>query len=98
MGYPAPQVTELSLDADRLILNGDSVKVCFIYAANDSASQQTVLITDNASSPETKFTIPLSPNEKIHLDFQYIADFGVRVPSVGDADVKVTIGHTSQGV
>lgn len=92
----ASQRTFQAMNSNLTVLGGGTVRVLKLIVSNDSATQQ-LLSLDYADSSGTyaKVVAPGNKTEVVEVDF--LADFGLLIPSVGAANLYVTVFHGAAG-
>ena len=93
MNYRASQVTRFPLDAARTLLSAESVTIFGIVFANGAA--QTANINVHDGEDVKRLTVVVPANDTIPIDIEWVADKGIKLPSIGDANVVVTIFHSA---
>ena len=95
MNYRASQVTRVDLSQDRTIGNGETITVFGIVLANSSNFDAEIDIEDTAGIKKLTVSV-LSHDSKI-IDFEFIADGGLQIDSIGSNEIFATVFHTSGG-
>ena len=95
MNYRASQVTRFSLDVARTLLSSESVTIFGIIYSNAANNPAEIDIHDGNDTK--KITIVVPANDSRIVDFEWIADKGLKIPSMGRSDVVVTIFHSGVG-
>ncbi len=94
MPLVAPKITRVTLDAARTISTG-SIRVQNIMISNATVSAAEVVFTDTDDTPILNITVP--PQDSEDWAVVWIADNGLKVTSLGDANVVVTVAHGQDG-
>ena len=93
----SPITSRVTLDADRVIQGGNSIRVYSVVIANSTSSIAEVDLARNDTN-QTKIltiTVPAQATHSEHLDF--MADQGLQILGLGDANVIVTVLHSQSG-
>lgn len=91
---PAPRISRLTLDADRVLTTG-TITVSYIYIANSTASPVEVVFLDNDAVPILNMVVKAQSSDR--FEGAWIVDNGLNISGVSDVDVVVSILHTSEG-
>lgn len=86
--------TRVTLDANRTI-SSSSIRVSNIVVSNATASPAEVVFTDADGTNILNITAPAQSSE--FLEVHWIAENGLLITSIGDADVVVTVFHGAPG-
>jgi len=84
-----------ALDADLVIMNGETIYVGNIVIANSSAAG--VLVELQNSSSVTKGWIYAPASSTVTIQFETLFDAGLKIISLGDASVLATVMHSAGG-
>ena len=95
MNYRASRVTRVTLDANRIIGAGATITVFYILVANSTSSIAEVDIQDGDS--KNRITVVVPPNSSVPVEVEWIADNGLVISGLGNANVFVTIFHSAGG-
>jgi hypothetical protein len=91
----ASLVTRVTLDADRQIESGNSITVYGIIFSNSTTLPAEIDILDGAGTKHITATVP--PESSVVSEVVFIADSGLTIDSIGDANVVVTVFHNHGG-
>lgn len=94
MPLVASKITRSVMDAARTV-SESTIRVHGIVVSNATASVAEVVFTDTDDTPILNITCPANDSE--HWTPVWIADNGLKITSVGDADVVVTVAHSADG-
>lgn len=89
--------TRVTLDQDRLIENGEPCRIDRIVVANSTGAGHTVNFERASSAGTVEFTIFVPANDTKGEEPPSIWDGGMKIKSVGDAGVIVTVFHSAPG-
>lgn len=95
MNYRAARTTQVELDVDRIIASGRSMTVFGIMITNSLSTAAEVEF--QTASGDIKFNMNCPACDSNILPIQFIADGGLNISGVGNAEVKVTIFHSQEG-
>jgi hypothetical protein len=95
VNYRASVVTRVTLDADRQIASGDSIVVFGIVFSNSTTLPAEIDVLDGAGTKHITVTVP--PEDTRIVDFEFIADSGLTIDSLGNANVVATVFHSQGG-
>ena len=90
----ASRITRLTLNADRVLTTG-SIRVYSVYIANTTTTPVEVVFHDNDGIPLLNMVCPAFGSE--NFAGLWLADNGLKVLSLDDAGVIVTILHGQDG-
>lgn len=94
MPQTSSRITRSTLDADRTISTG-SIRVQNIYVSNPTASGAEIVFTDADGTPILNMTVQACDSEQ--FPGVWIADKGLKVLGLGNANIVVTVLHSSEG-
>ncbi len=97
MNLKATRSSRVTLDADQTIESGEPIAVFFIIVSN-AHSDAAEVDFQTGDGTATEFTVSVPANDSIVLDVPYIADKGIKLPSIGNANVIVSVFHSAPGV
>jgi hypothetical protein len=90
----ASQLSRVELDDDRVISAG-TLHVLGILVSNATISDVEVVFKNNAAAPILNIAVPA--HDSVEFSAQWMADKGLNVASLGDANVVVTVAHGAEG-
>lgn len=93
MNYRASRVTRFELDEARTLLSADTLTVFCIIFSNGHSEPAEIDLTDGAGNK--KITIIVPANDSRVIDCEWVADGGIKLPTLDDANVVVTIFHSA---
>ncbi len=82
------------MDADRTISTG-SIRVQNIYVANPSATGAEIVFTDTDGTPILNMVVGACDSEQ--FPDSWIADNGLKILGLGNANIVVTVLHGAEG-
>ncbi len=94
MPQTSSRITRSTLDADRTISTG-SIRVHNIYVSNPTSTGAEIVFTDADGTPILNMTVKDCDSEQ--FPGAWIADNGLKVLGLGDANIVVTILHGAVG-
>ena len=94
MSILASKLTRVTLDAARTISTG-TFRVLGIIVSNATVSDVEIVFRDNNATNLLNITVPAQ--DSVEFSAAWIAENGLVIPSVGDANVVVTVAHGAAG-
>jgi len=96
MNWKAAKVTTGALDSDLSIETGNTITVfCIVVANQNDAAVTDVDIKDGDGNVIIPIAVP--QNDTVVIDAVWVADNGITVSSLSDANVHVTVFHSQAG-
>lgn len=95
MNSRASRVTRVTLDQDQPIAGGESITVFYIVVANSTVLDAEVDLKDVSGNVLLTIVAPAHQSET--LEIEWVADKGLVVDGIGDANVVVTVFHSAGG-
>ena len=86
----------VAMDADRLIEGGGSIFIDHVVIANNSAGAVLVEFR-TANDSQAELSLAVASNSSVDMQADWLADRGILIKSVFDANVIVTVFHSSPG-
>ena len=87
-------ISRVTLDADRVI-SASSVRVHGVCVSNAAAVAVEVVFEDNSGIPLLNIVVPALDSRT--FEGPWLADNGLNVLGLGDADIVVTVIHSQPG-
>ena len=94
MPHTSSRITRSTLDADRTISTG-SIRVQNIYVSNPTATGAEIVFTDTDGTPILNMTVQACDSEQ--FPGSWIADNGLKVLGLNNANIVVTVLHGAVG-
>lgn len=95
MPQTASRISRFTLDANRTVTDG-SIRIQNIYVANSTDMAAEVVFQNNDSSPILNMVVGAMDSEQ--FSGNWIADNGLKILGLSEANIVVIILHTSEGV
>jgi hypothetical protein len=96
VNYKAAKVTTVNLSAARTIESGSTISIfCVVVANQDPASDADVEISDGNGN--VVLPLAIASGDTVVVPAHWIADSGISIASLGNANVHVTIFHSQAG-
>ncbi len=95
MNYRPSKISRVTLDADRIIGDGGTIVVFSILVANNTDCAASVEFQNIAGT--AAFTITAAARDSFELEIEFVADGGLQIDSLSDANVIVSVFHSSVG-
>ena len=90
----ASQLTRDTLDAERTNSAG-TFRVLGIIVSNATISDVEIVFNDNTGTNLLNIAVPA--HDSVEYSASWIAEAGLIIPSLGDANVVVTVAHGADG-
>jgi hypothetical protein len=92
----APRHTYGTLEANVTVANGSTIRVLKVSVYNGTGAPQKVSLQYGDGS-STYADIGVPSGQTVVYDVGFLADFGLRVASLGDANASVSVFHSNEG-
>jgi hypothetical protein len=97
VNWKASKVTTGALDTALTIESGNTITVFCVIVANQNDDPASVDVEIKNGVGDVVIPVAVQPNDTVVIDTPWIADGGVSVDSLSDANVHVTVFHSQAG-
>jgi hypothetical protein len=97
VSLPASTHTYGTLDSNLVVESGETVSVFGIYLSNFTGGTVEYLITESDLTTPI-MNIVVTTNQAFSSDVKFLADNGIAILSLGDANATATIFHSAAGI